>query len=106
MTKIHNQDIIHKLWLNKKMPVNDVLLEDIGTFAEEYKLQLNSRPPSKGISDSGFDYAVLKFILEYCTSVNWEKKQFLWAKDNYKGDYRIWRKYPTYKVNIMREKIV
>lgn len=100
-----NQDIIHRLWLKNKMPLNDVLLEDIGKFAEEHKHKLNSKS-FKGITTSGLDYAILKFILDYCTSINWDKVQIQWAKDPYKGNYRVWRKYPTHKVNIMSAKIV
>ena len=49
--KMANQGIIHNLWLNNKMPLNDVLLEDIGKFAEEHKHKLNSKS-FKGITTS------------------------------------------------------
>lgn len=100
-----NQDIIHELWLKNNLPLNDVLIEDIGKFAEEHKRQLNSKSIT-GVTISGLDYAVLKFILEYCISINWIKNQLLWAKDPYTGNYRYWRKYSTYKVNVSMEKIV
>ena len=47
-----NQDIIHNLWLNNKMPLKDLLFKDIGMFAEKHKHELNSKS-FKGITTSG-----------------------------------------------------
>lgn len=99
-----NQDILHNLWIKNKMSMNDVLLEDIGKFADENKHKLNAKSLG-GITPSGLNYAVLKFILDYCNSVNWDKTEFLFAKNPNNGEYGIWRKHFTYKVNVMNVKI-
>ena len=58
-----NQDILYMLWKNEKMNLEDVTLEDLANFAKRRKRYLHAR--SGQLSTSGFNYAFLKFILEY-----------------------------------------
>jgi len=54
-------------------------------------------------TDSGIYYAVLKFILEYCSPLNWPSglwQDFQKATDSKKGRYSIWRNYQSLTVNI------
>jgi hypothetical protein len=103
---VSNQDILHALWIQAKRPSNSVKIGDIRTFALENKEAFNSRSKT-GITPSGIDYAILKFILEYTTPVNWSDGlwiQFNEAKDPYSGNYRISQDYPTHLVNILSSK--
>lgn len=103
-----NQEILYKIWFQKNMPIKEVSLKEIGEFAANNKGSLKSSLTSKGaqITTSGFNYAVLKFILEYCSPSNWPKdlwEEFEKAKNPMKGNYAIWKKYPHLKVNINRK---
>lgn len=83
------------------MPQDGVTIEEIGEFAEDKKNSFRSR--SGRITSSGLNYAVLKFILEYCSPLNWPKSlenDFEKAKDPYSGNYGIWRGYPELRVNV------
>lgn len=96
------------------MPLTDVNLKDIEDFAKKHKHQFNTckRKTSQItnsdsiITPSGFDYAVLKFILNYCISLGWDKYEFKSATNPYKGKYNIWKKYRGKKVNIIIDKRV
>jgi len=54
-----NQEILYKLWLENNMPEKGVALKEIGEFAGISKSSLKSK--SGQITQSGLDYAVLKF---------------------------------------------
>ena len=101
-----NQDILHALWMQAKKPCTSVKIGEIRAVALQNKEAFNSRS-NTGITPSGIDYAVLKFILEYTTPVNWTDglwTQFNEAKDPYSGNYRISQDYPTLLVNILSSK--
>ena len=110
---MYNQDILHHLWLKHKMPLTDVSLKEIEDFAEKHKHQFNTRKRKTDfitnsdniITPSGFDYAILKFILNYCISMGWNKNEFKSATDPYRGKYNIWKNYREKEVNIIADKI-
>lgn len=95
-----NQDILYKIWISSNRPLKEVTLRDIGNFATENKVKLKSK---NEISPSGMNYAVLKFILMYCSPSNWPTdiwKLFDQAKDPHHGKYAIWKDYLELKVDI------
>ncbi|MCD6521433.1 hypothetical protein J7K56_01495 [Candidatus Calescamantes bacterium] len=84
--------------------MKEVSLREIGYFAERNKSKLRSKRGQ--VTQSGLNYAVLKFILEYCSPSNWPPSlwtEFERAKHPYKGNYAIWQKYPNLKVNIKEQ---
>ena len=93
------------------MPLTDVSLKEIEDFAEKHKHQFNTLKRKTGsttnsddsISPSGFDYAILKFILNYCTSLGWDKNEFKSATHSRKGKYNIWKKCRGKKVNVIAD---
>lgn len=96
-----NQDILYDLWSTSNIPQDRVTIEEIGEFAEDKKNSFKSK--SGRITSSGLNYAVLKFILKYCSHLNWPKSlenDFEKAKAPYGGNYRIWREYPELRVNV------
>lgn len=99
-----NQDILYELWKTSNMPRDKVTIEEIGEFAENKK---NSFRSKRGrITYSGFDYAVLKFILQYCSPLDWPESyesDFEKAKNPYGGNYGIWRQYPELRVKVKEE---
>lgn len=102
-----NQDILYELWTENKKPRKNITLRRIGEFAKKNKKHLNSG--GNQITYSGLYYAVLKFILEYCSPADWPND--LWEKfrrstDNQNGKYSIWKSYPNLKVNITGQKKV
>ncbi len=69
-----NQDVLYELWLENNMPKKGVTLRAIGEFTDRKKDLLKSK--SGQITTSGLNYAVLKFILEYCSPSDWD--EVLW----------------------------
>jgi hypothetical protein len=99
---VANQDILYRMWIGAGYPIKSVNIRTIGSFAVNNRKNLNSRT-NRGISPSGLDYAVLKFILEYTSPVNWPQglwAQFHLAKDPYNGQYAIWRRYTNLLVDV------
>jgi hypothetical protein len=97
-----NQDILYRMWIRSGNPTKSVTIRSIGSFATINQRDFVSRT-SRGISRSGIDYAVLKFILEYTQPVGWPPgiwDRFILATDNYRGNYAIWRRYSNLVVNI------
>lgn len=100
-----NQDILYDLWIKNKDSRKGVSLRKIGEFAERKRKNLRSRTDSQ-VSASGLDYAVLKFILQYCKPLDWPEnlwEEFEKAKDPYEGNYAIWKKYLNLKVDVADE---
>lgn len=96
-----NQDILHNLWIQGSKPQKGIAVEEIGEFAKNKRNSLGSR--SGQITPSGLNYAVLKFILEYCSPLNWP--EHLWddferAKNPVRGKYGIWKEYPDLEVDL------
>lgn len=96
-----NQDILYGLYIEKGLPTKVVSLMDIEIFVINEKSNLKSK--SNNISISGLNYAVLKFILEYCVPLEWPYN--LWgdfknSTNPNNGNYSIWKKYPNLKVKI------
>jgi hypothetical protein len=97
-----NQDILYQMWIRAGYPTTSVKIGTISSFARSNQKILNSRT-NRGISSSGLDYAVLKFILDYTLPVNWSQglwEQFIFAKDPRDGNYGIWRRYTNLLVDI------
>lgn len=97
-----NQDILYELWFEINMPRKGVILRKIGEFANRKKGRLKSK--SGQITVSGFNYAVLKFILEYCSPSDWYEglwEEFEKAKNPAKGNYAIWRNHLCLSVDIV-----
>ncbi|KXS43908.1 MAG: glycine betaine/proline transport system substrate-binding protein [Methanolobus sp. T82-4] len=88
-----NQDILYELWMEHNNPTK-TSIHDIEVFAKQQKNKLNSS--GKEITPSGFNYAILKFILEYCDINDWPislQNEFDAAKSPKKGNYGIWKKH-------------
>ena len=97
-----NQDILHELWLENNMPKKGVPLREIGEFANRKIGHLKSKRGQ--ITTSGLNYAVLQFILEYCSLSDWHEglwEEFKKAKNPTKGNYAIWRKHLNISVDIV-----
>lgn len=97
-----NQEILYKLWLENNMPEKGVAFKEIGEFADINKSSLKSK--SGQITPSGLDYAVLKFILGYCSPSNWTGG--LWEefeKAKRPSNYAIWRKHPNLRIDIVEK---
>lgn len=97
-----NQDILLDLWIAQSQPLENVSLSQIGDFATLWSKSFRSRSKS-GITRSGIDYAVLKFILEFCSPIDWPEgywEVFNSAKDPWTGNYAIWRRDPYLTVNV------
>ena len=99
---MRNQDKLFDLWVQQDLPTCGVHLGQIGDFAEGEKGNLRSKKGT--ISLSGLNYAVLKFILEYCYPLNWPPglwEDFEKATHPKKGNYSVWRKHPHLSVDIV-----
>ncbi|MBU4305223.1 MAG: hypothetical protein KJ893_06355 [Candidatus Omnitrophica bacterium] len=97
-----NQDILYELWLDNNLSKKEVVLNEIEKFANRKKDYLKSKRGR--ITPSGFNYAVLKFILEYCSPFNWSEglwEKFEKAKNPTKGNYAIWRNHLSLSVDII-----
>ncbi len=98
-----NQDVLYELWLENNMPKKGVTLRAIGEFTDRKKDLLKSK--SGQITTSGLNYAVLKFILEYCSPSDWDEalwEEFEKAKNPTKGNYAIWRNHLSLSVDVDR----
>ncbi len=101
-----NQDILYELWNNKNLLKNKIRLDEIGRFADKEKNHLKSSSKTNQITPSGLNYAVLKFIIDYCRPYDWPEgrwEQILKSKHPKTGNYSIWRRYPRLRVNILEE---
>ncbi|MCX6689506.1 MAG: hypothetical protein NTZ39_07450 [Methanoregula sp.] len=101
-----NKDILYALWMQAKKPCTSVKIGEIRAVALQNKEAFKYRSKT-GITPSGINYAVLKFILEYTTPVNWPDglwTQFNEAKSSDSGKYGISQDYPTLLVNILSSK--
>lgn len=97
-----NQDILYELWLDNNLPKKEVTLKEIEKFANRKKEHLKSKRGQ--ITTNGFNYAVLKFILEYCSPSDWYEGlwgKFEKAKNPTKGNYAIWRNHLSLSVDIV-----
>ena len=101
-----NQDILYELWLDNNLSKKEVALNEIEKFANRKKDDLKSKRVP--ITPSGLNYAVLKFILEYCSPFNWAEglwEKFEKAKNPAKGNYAIWRNYLSLSVDISNKSL-
>jgi len=100
-----NKDILYEWWvssegLNNKSPITIEELVSILSSARETK----KIPGLKdSLTDSGWNYAILRFLIVFCSPQAGIKSSF-WAdlikNNNSYGNYGVWKKYLNEKVDI------
>lgn len=97
-----NQDILYNWWCGNNHPINsEVSILEVSKILEGARGQLNYRgKDKKEISVAGWNYAIMRFILNYCDIIELEKVNFNNKADPISGNYGYWNTRHTVLVKV------
>lgn len=97
-----NQDILYRWWRTHKYPTNtDITVLEISEKLLGARGQLNYRAEhATEISDPGWNYAVLKFLIEYCEITDGELSVLKEKANSKSGNYGYWNTRQTLIVQV------
>jgi hypothetical protein len=102
-----NQDLLHEWWWSpqgpKKLgPITIHTLEEKLLKAREAGVVIGRGNQAPILSPAGWNYAVLRFLIVYCTLPNGLRDTFIEYAHPRRGNYRLWRNHLEVVININR----
>ena len=102
-----NQDKLHTWWWSDGPSISDPLtIGEIEMGLQPAKAErVASGRQGKTISNSGWNYAVLKFLIEKCTLSEGINSDLVANADPQKGNYASWRKYRNVQATVNSDRV-